>query len=72
MFARYGFLNYSMSNPPAYGSLGGPAISTAGGGPYVFSPTFIMDAYYSWTRPGTQIVPPGLRRNLGLAGSFLR
>ncbi len=82
MFARYGFLNYSMSNPPAYGALGGPPISTAGGnvghgsgntftaaggGTYVFSPTFIMDAYYSWTRLGTQIVPPGLGQNLGLA-----
>ena len=31
LFARYGFLHYSMSNPPAYGSLGGPVISTAGG-----------------------------------------
>ncbi len=82
LFGRFGFLHYTMSNPPAYGSLGGPAISTAGGnvgqgsgntytaaggGTYIFSSTFIMDAYYSWTQLGTQIIPPGLGQNLGLA-----
>ncbi|HZT32448.1 MAG TPA: TonB-dependent receptor [Bryobacteraceae bacterium] len=81
-FARFGFLNYNMDNPPIFGALGGNQVSSAGGNPghgygntysvtvagtYLLRPTFIVDAYIGWARLGTNIETPGLDQKLGLA-----
>jgi hypothetical protein len=81
-FARFGFLHYNMINPTAFGDLGGPNISSAGGNPghgygntytltlagaYLLSPSFIIDAYWGWSRMGTNVVTPGLNEKRGLA-----
>lgn len=81
-FARFRFLHYNMINPTAFGDLGGPNISSAGGNPghgygntytltlagtYLVGPTFIIDAYWGWSRMGTNVVTPGLNEKRGLA-----
>jgi hypothetical protein len=82
MFGRFGFLRYNMQNPPAFGDLGGPNISSSGGNPghgwgntysftiagtYLASPRFIIDAYWGWTQLGTNVETPGIDKQLGLA-----
>jgi len=81
MFTRFGFLNYNMLNPPAFGEMGGPEISSAGGNPghgwgntytvtvagtYLFTQRFIVDAYYGWTSLGTSVDTPGVEEQQGL------
>jgi hypothetical protein len=80
LFARFGLNDVSWSNPQQYGLLGGPGYSasnTAVGaglghvysgtasGTYIFSPTFIADAYYGYTRNNAQALPEELNQNLG-------
>lgn len=81
LFARMGFLHFNMQNPQAFGQVGGPQISSAGGNPghghgetynftvggtYTFTPSLIMDAYVGWLRTDTQLEPPRLDEQLGL------
>jgi hypothetical protein len=80
-FARFGFLNYNMLNPPIFGDLGGQQVSSSGGNPghgygntftvtaggtYVLSPQFIIDAYVGWARLGTNVETPGLDKQAGV------
>jgi hypothetical protein len=80
MFGRFSILHYDMSNPTIFGELGGPQLSGAGGNPgtgfgrtysftgavtYVFNPTFILDAYYGYTRVDTTIEQARLNEKLG-------
>lgn len=79
MYGRFSLLDYSFFGPPAFGDFGGPPIRggneghgsgrTYGltwAGTYVFSPTFIVDANFGYTRMDTGVEQPGLDRNLGL------
>ena len=81
MFGRLGFLRYNMSNPPAFGEMGGPETSSAGGNPgtgwgdtytvtvagtYLITQRFIVDAYFGWTSLGTNIDTPGVEEQQGL------
>jgi len=81
MFSRLGFLRYNMSNPPAFGEMGGPETSSAGGNPghgwgdtytltvagnYLITQRFIVDAYFGWTSLGTNVDTPGVEEQQGL------
>ncbi len=81
-FVRFGMLHFNMENPPVFGALGGTQVASQGGNPghgwgntfsltfagtYLFSPTFILDAYVGWSRLGTNIEIPGLNQQSGLA-----
>lgn len=81
MFGRLSLLHYSMDNGQIFGALGGDQLSGAGGNPgkgdgntvsftgavtYVFKPTFLMDAYYGYTRIDTTIEQARLDEKLGL------
>jgi hypothetical protein len=79
MFGRFSILRYDSSNRQVFGpELGGPPI--AGGNPgdshggtysttiaatYVFSPNFVADAYYGYTRQDTTSEQPRLDENIG-------
>jgi hypothetical protein len=80
-FGRFSLLHYDMKNQEMFGELGGPEISSAGGNPgeatgrtysftlagnYVASPTFIIDAYFGYTKMGTLVEQSRLDENLGL------
>ena len=77
---RFGWLNYDFANPPAFGKLVGPGVSSAAGklgpgfgnvytssysGTYIVRPTFIIDSYYAWTSVNFNAEPPRLDENLG-------
>jgi hypothetical protein len=79
--SRLGWLRYSFANPPAFGDLVGPAVSSAYGklGPgygdtysitgsmtYVARPNLVIDGYVSGTLINTNAEPPRLDENLGL------
>ncbi len=79
-FSRFSLNHYDMFNPGMFGDLAGPEISSAGGNlgdgtgntfsftgatTYLFSPTFIMDANFGWTRADTSIEQPRLDEKLG-------
>jgi hypothetical protein len=81
MFGRLSLLHYDMNNGQIFGDLGGDQLSGAGGNPgigkgntvsftgavtYVFKPTFLMDAYYGYTRIDTEIEQARLDEKLGL------
>src|SRR4051794_1102710 len=78
---RLGWLRYSFANPPAFGSLVGPAVSSAygklgpgygdtysitGSAPYVARPTLLIDGYVPGTLINANAEPPRLDENLGL------
>lgn len=81
MFTRYGMLHYSDFDPQVFGDeLGGPPISAFGGNPghgqgntfslttavtYLFTPTFMMDAYYGWTKANTDSEQARLDEKVG-------
>lgn len=80
-FGRFSLLSYTMTDPEAFGALGGPEISSAGGNPgkgfgktysttfagtYIFSPQFIVDANVGWTRQDTNVEQSRLGEKLGL------
>ena len=81
MYGRFSMLRYTMLNRQAFGDAGGPAISAAGDNPgtadggtysatvaatYVFTPTFIVDANFGYTKMNTQVEQARLNENLGL------
>jgi len=78
---RFGWLTYNVDNPPSFGKLVGPSVSSTAGklGPgfgdvytmsvsatYVASPTFVFDTYYAWTSVNFNSEPPRLDEKLGL------
>ena len=81
MFTRYGMLDYISNNPQVFGDgLGGPPISAFGGNPgrgagntfslttavtYLFTPTFLMDAYFGWTKANTDSEQARLDEKVG-------
>ena len=79
-FGRFSFLNYSDLTPTVFGDalLGRPiggssnpghgsgqTYSATVGGSYLVSPTFIIDAYFGFTRQGTSSEAPGIGTNIG-------
>lgn len=79
-YARFSVLDYSMNNPGMFGELVGPAISNTGGNvgnatgrtyshtystTYVFKPTFIIDAYFGYTKMNSLVEQPFLDENIG-------
>jgi hypothetical protein len=81
MYGRYSMLKYTMVNPQVFGELGGDAVSAAGDNPgnadggtysvtvagtYVFTPNFILDANFGYTRMDTNVEQARLDENLGL------
>src|SRR5262249_14166893 len=78
---RLGWLRHNYVDPPAFGDLGGPPVSSAGGkigkgygdvytmtfsGTYSAKPNLIFDSYFGWTIMNTTQEPPRLDENLGL------
>ena len=74
---RLGWLRYSFANPPSFGALVGPGVSSAygklgpgygdtysitGSGTYVARPNLVIDAYVSGTLINTNAEPPAPRR----------
>jgi hypothetical protein len=76
---RLGILRYTHRNPQMFGELAGPPVfdgsnpgegtggtySTTVGGTYVFSPSFVVDAYFGYTRSDTSSEQPRLDEKLG-------
>src|SRR5262245_57325398 len=80
-FGRFSVNHYDMINPEMFGQLGGPGISTAGSNAgnatgntysftgattYIFTPNFIVDANFGWTRMDTSVEQSRLDEKLGL------
>lgn len=80
VFGRFSFLHYSDFTPTVFGEhlvgrpIGGSSNSGHGhgetysstfGGTYTVSPRFIVDAYFGFTRQGTNSEQPGLGKNVG-------
>jgi hypothetical protein len=78
--ARFGWLNYIMNDPPAFGALGGPQLGSTGGAEgagtgnvfsntvtanYAVSPRFVIDGYFGYTLQDSNQEPPGLNQNIG-------
>src|SRR6266567_797732 len=78
---RFGWLNYDLSNPPSFGKLVGPSVSSSAGklgpgfgnvytmsfsGTYVARPSLVIDSYYAWTSVNFNAEPPRLDEKLGL------
>jgi hypothetical protein len=76
---RVGLLDYEMLNPPAFGDVG-PGVHSAGGregrgfgtvlngtisANYVFSPRFVVDTHFGFTRLDTAAEPPRMDENVG-------
>src|SRR5437763_6078491 len=82
VFGRFSFLHYSDFTPTVFqsrGALGRPiggssnpghghgeTYSTTFGSTYTFKPNFIMDAYFGFTKQGTNSEQTGLGTNIGL------
>ena len=81
MFTRYSYLDYRTINTQSFGAeLGGNGVagfsqpgmangnsySLTVSGTYVASPTFVVDAYYGWTKMSGDSRPPRLDENIGL------
>jgi hypothetical protein len=77
-YARLSWLDFRMLSQTPFGELGGPPITfgnpgTGTGGTwsgsvastYVFSPTFIVDGNFGYTRMITGVEQPGLGRDIG-------
>ena len=78
---RFGWLNYDVANPPSFGKLVGPSVSSFAGklgpgygnvytmsysGTYVARPSFVVDSYFAWTSVNFNAEPPRLDEKLGL------
>jgi Carboxypeptidase regulatory-like domain/TonB dependent receptor len=82
VFGRFSFLHYSDFTPTVFQSTGavgrpiggssnpghghGETYSTTFGSTYTFKPNFIMDAYFGFTKQGTNSEQVGLGTNTGL------
>jgi hypothetical protein len=80
MYGRFSFLDYRVTNPGRLGDqLGGDPVaggqvgratgnsfSTTFAGTYVFRPSFIVDAYFGWTRMQGDSRQPRLEEKVGL------
>ncbi len=81
MYARYGRVQYNMSNPGILGPLGGVGVSSAGGNTgtangtthsltyattYVIKPNLILDANFGYTYYQTKVAQDFLDQNIGL------
>jgi hypothetical protein len=79
-FGRFSFLHYTDVTPTVFGDalqgrpIGGSSnpghgrgdtYSSTFGGTYTFRPNFVMDAYFGFTRQGTNSEPPALGKNIG-------
>jgi Carboxypeptidase regulatory-like domain/TonB dependent receptor len=79
-FGRFSFLHYADSTPTVFGDklvgrpIGGSSnpghgtgetYSSTVGGSYTVTPTFVIDAYFGFTKQGTSSEPPGLGKNIG-------
>jgi hypothetical protein len=79
--ARFGWLKYTMDDPPMFGALGGTPVSSAGGaeghgygnvfsdtvsGNYMISNRLIVNAYFGYTLLDSNTEPPGLDQKVGL------
>jgi hypothetical protein len=77
---RFGWLNYIMNDPPAFGALGGPQLGSTGGAEgagtgnvfsntvtanYAVTPRFVIDGYFGYTLQDSNQEPPGLSQNIG-------
>ena len=81
VFGRFSFLHYTDFTPTVFGAalqgrpIGGSSnpgnghgetYSTTIGGTYTFTPSFVMDAYFGFTKQGTISEQVGLGKNVGL------
>lgn len=81
VFGRFSFLHYADFTPTVFGAslqgrpIGGSSnpgngrgetYSTTFGGTYTFSPSFVLDAYFGFTKQGTNSEQTGLGKNIGL------
>ncbi len=82
VFGRFSFLHYSDFTPTVFQSTGalgrpiggssnpghghGETYSTTFGSTYTFKPNFVMDAYFGFTKQGTNSEQVGLGTNVGL------
>jgi hypothetical protein len=79
MYGRVGLLDYEMLNPPAFGDVG-PGVHSAGGregrgfgtvlngtisANYIFTPRFVLDTHFGFTRLDTAAEPPRMDENVG-------
>lgn len=77
-FARLSWLDFDLTAPTAFGSIGGPPIAFGNPGKgfgstwsgtiastYTVKPTFLIDAYFGYTLMDTNIEQPGLGPNRG-------
>jgi hypothetical protein len=79
MFGSLSYFHFDVNNPTAYGdSIDGPRVSggnaghswgynrrTSAGANYIFDPSFLMDAFFGWTRQNTNVEQPGIETNYG-------
>jgi hypothetical protein len=78
---RMGWLKYTMSDPPVFGSNGGGPVASAGGragtahgdvysmtysGTYILRPTLVIDSYFGFTKSVSDHDPVGLDQQIGL------
>ncbi len=81
MNGRFSVLKYNMLNPEVFGDLGGPGISGFGGNPgngfgdtysttiggtYIFTPRFIVDGNFGWTKMNSNVEQCCLDKKIGL------
>ncbi|HJZ95728.1 MAG TPA: carboxypeptidase regulatory-like domain-containing protein [Candidatus Solibacter sp.] len=77
---RMGWLKYTMSDPPVFGSNGGGPVASAGGragtahgnvysmtysGSYIAKPNFVVDSYFGYTKSSSDHDPVGLDQQIG-------
>jgi len=77
---RFGWLNYYMDDPPAFGAIGGPQLGSTGGAEgegtgnvfsntitanYLLTPRLVFDGYFGYTLQDSNQEPPGLNQNVG-------
>ncbi len=77
IWGKYSRMDAPVSGTYAFGDLGGPALGTDGVGAtttqiptvgynYTFSPTFLMDGVFGYTRMDQEVSIPGQDKNVGL------
>jgi len=81
VFGRFSFLHYTDFTPTVFGTAlqgrpiggssnpgngSGETYSATFGGTYTFTPSFVMDAYFGFTKQGTNSEQVGLGKNVGV------